>query len=304
MNPGISAALTKYSNSIPGKSQRFTRSVMVFARRATGTPEAVLPANIGRIVSDALIHMDLQGAYQRTCSIPKNLDANANEQKGRKPQNNAHAAFADDGGEAVRESIAKIDTYGYQSGTNHRSENREEIRAEVVRLIGTERDGHGDRARPNRERESERVEGAAKNIAGIHFFLDFGAAVHFLFAFQHGPAIGNNNQAAADMHDGNGDSEKMQNVRADDERGDQQDKTVQGDMPRQDAAHRVSILSREGEKHGTAAERIDDRKQSGEDEQDTFGDFQGSLRRGEYSRGGALADFLKRGVHPPTGGFG
>src|SRR6266481_4760398 len=95
----------------------------------------------------------------------------------------------------------------------------------------------------------------------------------------------------------------MQNVRADDERGDQQDKTVQGDMPRQDAAHRVRILSREGEKHGTAAERIDDRKQSGEDEQDTFGDFQGSLRRGEYSRGGALADFLKRGVPPPPGVF-
>ncbi len=94
--------------------------------------------------------MDLQGAYQRTCSIPKNLDANANEQKGRKPQNNAHAAFADDGGEAVRESIAKIDTYGYQSGTNHRSENREEIRAEVVRLIGAKRDGHGDGTWPNR----------------------------------------------------------------------------------------------------------------------------------------------------------
>src|SRR6266404_922793 len=170
----------------------------------------------------------------------------------------------------------------------------------MVRLVSTERDGHGDRARPNRERESERIEGAAKNIVGIHFFLDFGAAVHFLFAFQHGPAIGNNNQAAADLHDGNGDSKKMQNVRADDERGDQQDKTVQGDMPRQDAAHRVRILSREGEKHGTAAERIDDWKQGGEDEQDTFGDFQeGILRRGEYSRGEAFAGFLVRGVPPP-----
>src|SRR5258706_12850296 len=119
MNPGISAALTKYSNSIPGKSQRFTRSVMVFARRATGTPEAFLPANIGRIVSYALIHMDLQGAYQRTCSIPKNLDADANEQKGIKPQNNAHAALYDYGVEAVRKSIAKIGTDGYQKGTNH-----------------------------------------------------------------------------------------------------------------------------------------------------------------------------------------
>jgi len=88
--------------------------------------------------------MDLQSAHQRTCSVPKNLDADANEEKGRKAQNNAHAAFADDGGEAVRESVAKIDTYGYQSGTNHCGKNREEIRAEVVWLVGAQGDGHGD----------------------------------------------------------------------------------------------------------------------------------------------------------------
>jgi len=224
-------------------------------------------------------------------AVPKNLDANANEEKGRKPQNNAHPAFADDGGEAVRKSVAKIDAYRHQRGTNHRGENREEIRAEVVRFVGAKRDGHGDGAGPNCKWESERVEGAAKNIVGIHFFLDLWAAVHLLFAFQHGPAIGNDDQAAADLHDGNGDSKEMQNVRADDERGDQQDKTVESDLTRQDAARLMRILARQGKKHGTASERIDDGKQSREDEQDAFGDFQdGILRRGEYSREGIAAN--------------
>src|SRR5260370_14187769 len=104
-------------------------------------------------------------------AIPKNLDADANEKKGRKPQNDTHAAFADDGGEAIRESVAKIDTYGYESGTDHRRENREEIRPDAVRLVGAERDSHRDGARSNGERQGEEVEGAAENITEIDFFL-------------------------------------------------------------------------------------------------------------------------------------
>jgi hypothetical protein len=145
------------------------------------------------------------------------------------------------------------------------------------------------------------VEGAAKDVDRIHFFLDVRAAVRFLFAFQHGPAIGNDDQAAADLHDGNGDSKEMQDVRADKEGGDQQDKAVQSDLARQGAACWLRILASQGEKHGAAAKRIDDGKQSSEDEQDTFGDFQGILRRGEYSRGEAFAGFLVR-RYPPTPG--
>jgi hypothetical protein len=208
-------------------------------------------------------------------AIPKNLNADANEEKGRKAQNDAHPAFADDGGEAIGESVAKKDTHGYESGANHGGENREEIRPDAVRLVGAKRDGHGDGARSYGERESERVEGAAKNINGIHFFLHFRAAVHFLFAFQHGPAIGNHDQASADLNDGNGDSKEMQNVRADEERGDQQDKTVQSDLACQNAAEWTRVVARQGEKHGAAAKRIDDGKQGGEDEQNTLDDFQG-----------------------------
>src|SRR5258708_38245094 len=63
----------------------------------------------------------------------------------------------------------------------------------------------------NRERKSERVESAAKNIVGIHFLLDLRAAVYCLFAFEHGPAIGNDDVSTPDLHDGNGDSKEMNN---------------------------------------------------------------------------------------------
>src|SRR5260370_18559237 len=86
-------------------------------------------------------------------AIPKNLDADANEKKRREPQNDTHPAFADDGGEAIRESVAKIDTYGYESGTDHRRENREEIRPDAVRLGGAEGRMHRYGARSNGDRK-------------------------------------------------------------------------------------------------------------------------------------------------------
>src|SRR5207248_10882694 len=124
----------------------------------------------------------------------------------------------------------------------------------MMRLVGAERDGHGDGTWSNCERQCERVEGAAENIVGIHFFLDFWAAVPFLFAFEHGPAIRNDDETAADLHDGNGDSKEMQDVGADEEGGDQQNKTVESDLQRQDAAHGTKIVERQGGKDGTAAE--------------------------------------------------
>ncbi len=74
----------------------------------------------------------------------------------------------------------------------------------------------------------------------------------------------------------------MKNVRADEERGNQQDKTVQSDLPRQDAAQWTRIVARQGKKDGAAAERVHDGEQSAEDQQDTFGDFeQGGSSGGE-----------------------
>src|SRR5437016_42416 len=144
----------------------------------------------------------------------------------------------------------------------------------MMRLVRAKCDGHGNGAWSDGERESERVKSAAKNIVGIHFFLDLRPAIDFLFALEHGPAIGNDDEPAADLHDGNGDSKEMKNMSADEERGDQQDETVESDLARQNAAHATRIAARQSEKDGTAAERIHDGKERAEDEQNTLGDFE------------------------------
>jgi len=55
------------------------------------------------------------------------LNADANEQKRRKPQNDLHPAFTDDRGETIGKAIAKIDAQCYESGTDYRRENRRRL---------------------------------------------------------------------------------------------------------------------------------------------------------------------------------
>src|SRR5438445_13256171 len=102
----------------------------------------------------------------------------------------------------------------------------------MMRLVRAKCDGHGNGAWSDGEREGERVKSAAKNIVGIHFFLHLRAAIAFLFALEHGPAIGNNDEPAADLHDGNVDSKEMKNMSADEESGDKKEKTVRSELQR------------------------------------------------------------------------
>src|SRR4029077_12804459 len=57
---------------------------------------------------------------QRPGSIPKNLDANANQEEGREPQDDAHAGFADERGEVIGEAVAKINARGDEERRDHR----------------------------------------------------------------------------------------------------------------------------------------------------------------------------------------
>src|SRR5207248_10594209 len=103
-------------------------------------------------------------------------------------------------------------------------------------------DGRGVRPWDYSDLQCKRIDRAATDVLQIHFLLTLPAPVHPLFAFQHGPAVGNDDETTAYLYNRNGDSKEMQNVRSDEERGNQQDKTVQSDLVRQDAARRTRIL--------------------------------------------------------------
>src|SRR5229473_4444532 len=223
-----------------------------------------------------------QGFY----AVPKNLDADANEEEGREPQDDAHPGFADDRGEAIREAVAKINADCHERRGDHGSQNGKKIWAEVVRFVCPERDGHGNRAGTDSKRQGQRIKSAARNVRHVHFFLNGRAAIGFLLALEHGPAIGDDYKAAADLHDGNGNSKEIQDVRTDQHGSNQEDEAVHGHVACEDSAYGGWILARQGEKHRTAAQRIHDGKQGAEDQQDTFGYFQ----QGESSGGESIAE--------------
>src|SRR6266850_3677246 len=199
-----------------------------------------------------------QRAQQGACSIPKNLHPDADEEKGGKPKNDAHATFADDRSEATGEAVAKVDAHCHERRGNYRGENREKVGAKWAGLVCTEGDGDGNRSGADCERQGQRIKRASRNILQVHFLLSFAAAVHFLLALQECPAVGNDDEAAADLHDRNGDSKETKNVRAHEKGGNQEYETVDGDLAREDSAGGCRIFTRQRKKNGAAAQRIHD----------------------------------------------
>src|SRR6516162_1876154 len=213
-------------------------------------------------------------AHQRAGAIPHDLHANANQQKGAEPQHDAHAAFTNHGSQTVGKGVANINTDGYKRGANHGGKTGKQISFQGMRQVCAERDGDGDRTRADDKGQGQRIKRVPKNILQIHFFLDVAGPVPFLFFVQHGPTVGNDHQTAAKLHDGNRDAEEVQDVRADHERRNEENKTVHGHLARKSAARWRRVAARERKKNGAAAERIDDRKERAQDQQYVLGRFE------------------------------
>jgi len=98
-------------------------------------------------------------------------------------------------------------------------------------------------------------------------FLGLAFTVMVFLAVEHGPTIGNDNEAAADLHNRKGDSEEGQDMRTDQKGSNQQDEAVHRHGTGKDSASGGGVLPGQSEKNRTAAEGIHDRKQGAEDQQ-------------------------------------
>jgi len=206
------------------------------------------------------------------------LHADADEQKGGKAKDYVHSCLAKDGGEAVRETIANVDTCGHDRSTDHSGQDGKKISAEMVGCVGAERDGDGDGAGADGERQCERIKGAAENVSGVHIFLNLAALVG-IFLHEQSPAVGDDDEAATNLDDGDGDAEEGEDVRANEVGRDDKDEAVERDTAGEEAASRSGVVLSEREEDRTAADRIDDGEEGANDEEDAFGDFEQSLLR-------------------------
>ncbi len=114
--------------------------------------------------------------------------ADADQQKRRQTQNYVHSRRADDCGEAIGETIAEINRESDDPRTGEGGRNSENVCAEMMGGVCSERDRGRDGAGADGERQSERIECAAKNVGRIHVLLDLAALVG-IFLLEHGPAV-------------------------------------------------------------------------------------------------------------------
>src|SRR5260370_35770486 len=134
-----------------------------------------------------------------------------------------------------------------------------------MRLVRAESDGDGNRARPDSERQCQRIKRIPENILQADLFLDLGAPIAFFLALEHGPSIGYDDESAADLHNRNGNPEEIQNVRTNQKRSDQQDEAVHGHAAGEDSAGGGRVVLRQGEKDVAGTEPIYDREKRAED---------------------------------------
>src|SRR6266536_2883015 len=133
-------------------------------------------------------------------------------------------------------------------------------------------DGNRDRARPHSQRECQRVECVPEGIRRVNLPAGLYALL-LVWALQHRPARRDDDGPSADLHDRERNPEEREDVRPDQVRPDQQEEAVHGDPLRQRLARLRRVLVRQREEDGASSERIHDREQRADDEEDALRRF-------------------------------
>src|SRR5579872_487082 len=192
-------------------------------------------------------------------AIPQNLYADADQKEGRELHDYSHPGSPDRAAQAIGESVTKINTERQQGGADNRRRNIEKIESSILRRVGAQGDGYRNRARPDRQRQRQRIECIAERNAWLNILPGiFRVAVAALF--QQRPSGGNNDQSASHLYDWDGNSKEPENMRPNEIRTHQEEEAVHCDAPRQRTARGRQILPRHRQEDRAASERINDGK--------------------------------------------
>src|SRR5215475_6264925 len=123
----------------------------------------------------------------------------------------------------------------------------------MVGSVCTQRDGNGNSAGPNREGQGKRIKCTTQNIGRIDVLLNLLALVSILLS-QHGPTGGDYDESATDLDYRNRNTEKSEDVGADNIGSDDEDETVERNAPCEQAAGGSGVILGEGEEDGAATD--------------------------------------------------
>src|SRR5215467_216443 len=80
--------------------------------------------------------------HKRADAVPHNLHTDANKEKRRKPQNDAHAALTHGGGQSVSKAVTNVNAHRDDCRANDCSKDGEQVGPEMMRQVSPERDSH------------------------------------------------------------------------------------------------------------------------------------------------------------------
>jgi hypothetical protein len=241
--------------------------------------------------------LDEHRFHDRRGSVGENLDPDTEQDKRREADQDTGAVFPEQPGDGIGRAIAEIDGQAGKHGSDERGDDLQPPGFRSVADVGSEGEGDGDGAGADGERHGERVEGERAPVAfpapggGLTAFLPvlFGALEEI-------PAGSGDEQATADLHDGERDAEEAQDVGADEEGADEEAGSVPCDASGQAHADGSIKAWGEAEEDGRGAHRIDDGEESQEDDQSLPGRVGRLVHHylASHEAGRAYASFLQR----------
>lgn len=145
-----------------------------------------------------------------------------------------------------------------------------------MRGICAQCNGYRDGSRPYRQGQGQRIKRISEWILRVNFTLGIPLIVAGTL-LQQRPSSRDDHQSAAHLNNWQRNSEEREDMRADEVRPDQQEKTVDGDPPGQLSPRARRIVPGHCQKNWASAERIYDREQRADNQEKVFHRFHNDI---------------------------
>lgn len=211
---------------------------------------------------------------QRGDAGPGDLHADAGEDEGGQPHHHVDAGLAEKARQRPGEAVRQIDRQRDREQAEHGGGGDHDRLRQRFAFRAAAADGqrHRDRSRSDGERQSERIETVADRGRGQFGFDRLPLRRRTAFAEQL-PAHRRDEKPAGDAHHRHGEPEEFEDFRTEEERAEQEKKAVDRDAARKAIALGLGAARGQAQKNRRRAERIDDGKQRGEDEDERADGF-------------------------------
>src|SRR5271157_1516912 len=215
----------------------------------------------------ALLRAGHQVMIEIVQAIEHNLDSDTDQDERRQADEDARTRGAQQPLQLVREAVAQEDGQANQQNANHsRQRADDKLQAGFLMQVAAEGDSNGDRTRSDGERHGERIKRLRKDsgITGLGVELSI---LRIALTIQDAPAGNRHHQSAAHLHRRQAHPEELQDVRTDEQRGNQQHKAVDGNPHGDNTANAYVVALGHFGEDGRHAERVYDGQQRGEYQQ-------------------------------------